>query len=132
MELESNVQSNLQTSDLANYHDVTSFLCPICGKDFQNIKKFKDHCGRNQMTSDLSCHKCNRQFCSLRFLEQHLLTHSSDPRACPICSKQFKHKRNLQQHIKIHSEELKYKCDTCSREFSSSFNLKRHIKKIHS
>ena len=132
LEAESIAPTNLQTSDSNYYQDVTSFLCPICGKKFLDMKKFKDHCRRNQMTSDLGCHKCNKQFCSMRFLEQHLLTHSQDPHECAFCNKQFKHRRTLQQHIKMHSKVIKYKCDKCPKEFSSPFNLKRHVNKIHS
>ncbi len=134
-ELDSILTFNHQTSNLANYQDVTnvtSYLCPICGKKFLDMKKFRDHCGRSQITAELSCHICNRQFCNLKFLEQHLLSHSSDPHVCSFCSKEFKHNRNLQQHIKTHSKKLKYKCDLCHNEFSCSQNLKRHVKKIHS
>lgn len=133
-ELESILTSNHQTSKLDNYDvtNVTSYLCPICGKKFLDMKKFRDHCGRSQITAELSCHKCNRQFCNIKFLEQHLLSHSSDPHECPFCSKKFKHHRNLQQHIKTHSKKLKYQCDLCHNEFSCSQNLTRHVKKIHS
>ena len=111
----------------------SSYLCPVCGKEFTEKRKYLDHCGRNQSKENLVCGLCKRPFCSQANLKQHQLTHVEGTHySCTICLMKFKHQRNLTVHLKQHSTQTKFECSKCLKLFSCIQNLKRHEKKIHS
>lgn len=124
--------SKINYSDQSSYVRKEAYLCPHCGKEFKEIQKYKDHCGRNPSREISMCSVCQRTFCSPGKLKQHQKVHEDGGKQeCSICLKKFKCHRNLHKHYKQHLVKDEFKCNQCFKLFSSLFNLKRHISRSH-
>ena len=97
-----------------------SYICNICGKEFDTINKLKGHkskCGK--INEIIICPICNKEFKGKQGLSQHFSrTHSlpetnkkvspfneiRDDLFCQYCGKQCKNKNSLINHEKMCSQ----------------------------
>ena len=60
------------------------------------VKKQKKECLHGDQLLDLICKQCGKVFRQIRFLKQHMITHSgAKPFKCEQCSKSFNLRGNL-------------------------------------
>jgi KRAB domain-containing zinc finger protein len=106
--------------------DASSYVCPMCGKDFGTLRQFQNHKQTHKERSSI-CDVCGFKARTEDALKRHKLTHS-DQRShkCLVCPAAFKNVYSLGQHNRIH-EDRKYECHYCQKKFRNVENLKLHF-----
>ena len=114
---------------MRDYHHNRKKTCPICGKDFSNLKHhMKVH------NSEEECPECGKMF---RRLEIHIKTmHIPDNEkkvVCSECGKGCGNKYSLEKHMmNVHLKLRPYKCRYgCDIAYNDSSNRNCHEKKKH-
>jgi len=88
------------------------FSCTICGQEFDNFRKMKDH----EILHD--------RWASSSF--------STLDKQCPLCFKSYTTNHNMRRHYEtVHAKKTEFKCPTCGREFGLKFNLTTHVRTVH-
>ena len=93
----------------------------------ENLKKFKQ---QNQILS--KCDICEKDFNTIKKLKEHFkMVHNyhSDQIECNICTKVFAQKCKLNVHIK-NTHQGSSKCHLCHKSLQIC-NLKIHLKEVH-
>jgi uncharacterized Zn-finger protein len=63
------------------------------------------------------CDVCGRQFSKLKYLTQHLATHTGDRRTnCEVCGVKV-NKTYIKIHMRIHTGERPFQCNYCEKTF---------------
>ena len=75
------------------------------------------------------CLKCNKNFCTGKFLKAHTLSKHGQDLACDLCNKKFTQKKSLSSHLKTRSPAS---CIICKMCFCYESPLKIHIESAHS
>ncbi|XP_034255675.1 zinc finger protein 493-like [Thrips palmi] len=135
--------------------------CQHCEKQFDTIKKLKDHerrhvrdkegfpcsqCDRVLKTSSglklhrakhtgqykFCCDVCGRGFMSKAILDEHMGRHTQEKRyTCDVCGKMFVFNSTMRIHRRWHDNPLPYKCKTCGQRFRHTSLLSVHRRRMH-
>lgn len=135
--------------------------CQHCEKQFDTIKKLKDHerrhvrdkegfpcsqCDRVLKTSSglklhrakhtgqykFCCDVCGRGFMSKAILDEHMGRHTQEKRyTCDVCGKMFVFNSTMRIHRRWHDNPLPYKCKTCGQKFRHTSLLSVHRRRMH-
>lgn len=135
--------------------------CQHCEKQFDTIKKLKDHerrhirdkegfpcsqCDRVLKTSSglklhrakhtgqykFCCDVCGNGFMSKAILEEHMGRHTQEKRyTCDVCGKMFVFNSTMRIHRRWHDNPLPYKCKTCGQRFRHTSLLSVHRRRMH-
>lgn len=101
-------------------------LCDTCDKSFCRLSSLNQHLRRHP-GGRFCCDVCNKSFHAQGDLNIHQRIHSGErPYSCVVCSKSFSVRCNLITHQRIHSGERPYVCDVCKKSFRHLSNLKEH------
>ncbi|CAG9830447.1 unnamed protein product [Diabrotica balteata] len=96
-------------------------------KTLPEFTRNKERC-LSQLTEELLCAICNKQFFRKDDLKKHLQGHIK-PFPCDICFKSFSRNSGLQVHKRSHTEKP-YQCDICFKSFSQPGSMRGH-RKLH-
>lgn len=135
--------------------------CQHCEKQFDTIKKLKDHerrhvnnkegfpctqCDRVLKTASglklhrakhtgqykFCCDVCGRGFMSKAILDEHMGRHTQEKRyTCDVCGKMFVFNSTMRIHRRWHDNPLPYKCKTCGQKFRHTSLLSVHRRRMH-
>uniref|UniRef100_A0A8B9EXB0 C2H2-type domain-containing protein n=1 Tax=Amazona collaria TaxID=241587 RepID=A0A8B9EXB0_9PSIT len=106
------------------------FLCPECGKSFNQKSNLTRHRKIHTSEGPYKCSECGESFRMNRKLIRHQRVHISEPFKCSECGKSFTQRSNLVRHQRIHAKEEPYQCPECEKTFNQKKYLRRH-QKIH-
>ncbi|KAM7311600.1 zinc finger protein 14 [Ixodes scapularis] len=120
---------------------LSSFDCPLCGKQFDREIKRDHHVVRKHTKAyPLQCTMCRRGFMFRKNLDKHfqdshschyLMTTSTDPELsqlkCNYCAFSTSALEQMQQHLGGHPEIRFYACEHCDKEFTSEVRYRRHV-----
>uniref|UniRef100_A0A8B9EWG9 C2H2-type domain-containing protein n=1 Tax=Amazona collaria TaxID=241587 RepID=A0A8B9EWG9_9PSIT len=102
------------------------FLCPECGKSFNQKSNLTRHRKIHTSEGPYKCSECGESFRMNRKLIRHQRVHISEPFKCSECGKSFTQRSNLVRHQRIHAKEEPYQCPECEKTFNQKANLFRH------
>lgn len=124
-----------------------SFTCDKCGKPFSTPKCLTDHCNQEHPSAEkiasieCRCDTCNMTFDNAQYLNEHLLTCSSNQKlksfTCDKCtsstdSKEFWYSAiALRKHIGESHGMVLTICDICGCSLKSKYYLEDHKKSVH-
>lgn len=80
-----------------------------------------------------TCHLCNKQYRSEKYLDNHLKKHEKrkdkpSEFPCEICKRNFVNVQRLRKHIEsIHENLYPHVCDTCGKKFKNKASFERHV-----
>lgn len=105
-----------------------NLVCEVCDKQFCSLNYLEKHKQSHTKAFSYCCEYCGKGFAVLQTLKNHLTLHSQSSRfQCELCGKQFMQKHNLEDHLKKHKGEYKYKCSSCHKEFIRRSVFKTHM-----
>jgi len=107
--------------------------CPVCGKEFKNRWKLKNHMKGHVQEKPHVCDECGKDFMHRTSLTEHIeIVHQGKtPFQCETCSKKFSRSGTLRQHKLIHTGIKPFSCHFCERKFREKVQLINHLKKKH-
>ena len=121
---------------LSVMHKDGSFICELCGKEFNGtsfslmpiLRKHNTevHGGKK----DNKCESCGKSFSEARCLKKHIYTVHEGHKdyKCESCGKSFTSAPYLKKHIRtIHEGHTDYNCDLCNKSFSTLQVLEKHL-----
>lgn len=110
-----------------------SYVCPECGKKYNQRKDFYRHYKINHTSDNYTCTACNMKFAEKKCMIEHMLGHTGAKMyKCVVCDKAFNRQKNLKQHMWIHSEHKRFVCPVCQKQFAQKVSYKAHMKSYHS
>jgi len=105
-------------------------LCPHCGKNFVDNKKFQYHINWHNGVFPFECHNCDFKSHSLNLLRIHKIKccpkQNNEPK-CELCPEPMS-KLHLKNH---HSENLPLACNECPYRGASERTIALHASKYH-
>jgi len=81
-----------------------------------------------------SCDKCGKQFYGKKNLALHMKTHYTEDEKkhiCNVCGYRFAKIKFLKNHLTTHSDVRQYACEICGARVKTRDTLKQHRKKLH-
>jgi len=81
-----------------------------------------------------SCEKCGKQFFGKKNLALHMKTHYTEDEkkhVCNICGYRFAKIKFLKNHLTTHSDVRQFACEVCGARVKTRDTLKQHRKKLH-
>merc|ERR1712083_170535 len=81
-----------------------------------------------------SCDKCGKQFYGKKNLALHMKTHYTEDEkkhVCNICGYRFAKIKFLKNHLTTHSDVRQFACEVCGARVKTRDTLKQHRKKLH-
>jgi len=81
-----------------------------------------------------SCDKCGKQFYGKKNLALHMKTHYTEEEkkhVCNVCGYRFAKIKFLKNHLTTHSDIRQYACEICGARVKTRDTLKQHRKKLH-
>lgn len=139
--------SNLKSHRSRVHKEAYSTTCHSCGSTFETTEQLQDHIilytktyrkrtvkkEKVDVTEDLKCEHCHKEFKSRSNLHQHKLVHTERSRdfSCHVCGKMFFTKGTLSTHMMTHDDAKPFKCEFCPMTFRARGNLQSHIS-LHS
>ncbi|KAM4034752.1 uncharacterized protein ACNLHF_021440 [Anomaloglossus baeobatrachus] len=107
--------------------DEKRFICPKCGRYFNNQANFYMHKKIHTGEKPYSCSECGKCFSHTSGLVTHQRTHTGDkPYSCSECGKCFNKRSHLVTHQRTHTGEKPYLCSECGKCFNNRSNLVTH------
>ena len=115
------------------YHHFVNIFCELCGKTFDNRKKYAYHYSSRH--TEVECKVCEQKILTID-IKSHMISHRGDPIPCEECGKRFPDERNLLGHMRnVHTpkEEMAYRCPYhgCGNGFRSIKNFVQHLNNMH-
>ena len=108
-----------------------TYLCPTCGKSFNQIRSYRQHANVHAGIKPYVCEICGKGFTYDSSLKDHRYMHDNIRRfACKMCGKAFRQRTSLQIHMKVHKETKDHICSSCGKGFTQKQSLIRH-ERIH-
>ena len=108
-----------------------TYLCPTCGKSFNQIRSYRQHANVHAGIKPYVCEICGKGFTYDSSLKDHRYMHDNIRRfACKTCGKAFRQRTSLQIHMKVHKETKDHICSSCGKGFTQKQSLIRH-ERIH-
>ena len=90
------------------------------------------------LLKDFHCYICLATFTSIQPIQEHLKTHTSDPKlwkpyGCYFehCGRAFMNAGDYHRHVFTHTGIRPYTCPVCDLDFNRKANWSRHIKSVH-
>jgi len=104
------------------------YLCTLCGKGFSTTSILKQHrlIHDPNAIKKYKCSLCHKAFLKSSTLSHHMKVHGEKEHLCTTCGKWFSRKRYLMIHTRIHTGEKPYMCTTCGRAFIAASTLATH------
>ena len=125
---------------LSVIHKEGSFICELCGKEFNGtsfslvpiLRKHNTevHGGKK----DNKCESCGKSFSEARCLKHHIYTVHEGHKdyKCESCGKSFTVATSLKIHIRtVHEGHKDYQCDLCGKAFGEKSSLTKHGILVH-
>ena len=113
-----------------------TFLCTICGKEFQTHWGMKRHEAGHSNAQQLVCSICCLTFATKGHYEGHMNVHlKNKPHICTKCNKGYSYRSALLRHapdcsgqveVDVH-KNVQYNCETCFATFNRKDTLRDHI-----
>lgn len=112
------------------------FLCPTCGKSYNNKCSYYYHIkvthkpkGKNGNDEICACEICGAKCKGIGNLKRHLKIHDpKNPHICIICDKKFSFKAHLDMHMHMHKGTKPLKCKICGQGAVHKEALKTHMR----
>ena len=118
-------------SHKSTHTNQTLYICPTCGKSFNDMGACKRHEQIHTGEKPHICHTCGKSFMRLGDCKRHQRVHTGEkPYKCPTCDKSFSDSGHCKTHQRIHTGEKPYLCFTCGKSFSDPGACKTH-ERIH-
>ncbi|XP_053323278.1 zinc finger protein 845-like [Spea bombifrons] len=112
-------------------HGRRVFVCPVCGKTFNQRFTLVNHLRIHSGERPYSCPVCKKNFTQKQHLTKHHRLHTGEkPYSCQDCGRTFSLKHNLTTHRRIHTGERPYACGQCGKKFNRRGILLIH-ERIH-
>ncbi|KAH6939838.1 hypothetical protein HPB50_021883 [Hyalomma asiaticum] len=112
-----------------------SAQCPLCKKEFKNIRTLKEHIKRHPKSVRHVCELCGEGITTNMALIKHLNRHnkeSSRRYRCLFCSKCFQTAFSVSRHMKnIHLFDHEHGCELCPHKFPTVREKADHMAKAH-
>lgn len=102
--------------------------CQYCEKQFDTIKKLKDHERRHARDKEgFPCSQCDRVLKTASGLKLHRAKHTGQYKfCCDVCGHGFMSKAILEEHMGRHTQEKRYTCDVCGKMFVFNSTMRIH------
>lgn len=121
---------------LQHHFNGESYLCHICGRDFQNFISLQRHAKSNHTTGreEFFCDLCKviRDFGTKEILEQHMKNRHVTKKTlvfnCSTCGKEFFTRKQFTAHVGRHDRSKWKSCPICNKKYD---NVKRHVNTKH-
>lgn len=96
--------SKQKSHKFAAFHtSVSAVVCKHCGKQFNDMTKFKAHASYHENESRYSCKFCGKAFHSRGVTLRHERVHTGEkPFRCRVCNAGFNQKANCKRHESTH------------------------------
>lgn len=108
-----------------------TYMCPICGKSFSQIRSYRQHANVHAGIRPYVCEICNKSFTYDKSLKEHRYMHDNIRRfQCTVCEKSFRQRTCLIMHMNVHKETKDHICSSCGKGFAQKQSLVRH-ERIH-
>uniref|UniRef100_A0A182QA19 C2H2-type domain-containing protein n=1 Tax=Anopheles farauti TaxID=69004 RepID=A0A182QA19_9DIPT len=124
---------------LREHQGLKPALCSICGKEFAEWNRLKQHMANKHPAPDQEAFSCDYEGCSYSYktkkgLTAHRKTHSPNftrpvPKkcVCEMCGKTFSSSGTLKKHSYIHTGILPFHCTICDKKHPTAHKLKVHM-----
>lgn len=89
------------SNDFVIYLSFAAFLCPTCGKSFNNPTYLRAHVRRHTPTKPIACPKCPKRFFDKYGLKKHIEVHDDAQFICDICGSVMRSKSSYQEHMSM-------------------------------
>ena len=108
-----------------------TYMCPTCGKSFNQIRSYRQHANVHAGIKPYVCEICGKGFTYDSSLKDHRYMHDNIRRfSCQTCGKAFRQRTSLQIHMKVHKDTKDHICSSCGKGFTQKQSLIRH-ERIH-
>lgn len=108
-----------------------TYMCPTCGKSFNQIRSYRQHANVHAGIKPYVCEICGKGFTYDSSLKDHRYMHDNIRRfSCKTCGKAFRQRTSLQIHMKVHKDTKDHICSSCGKGFTQKQSLIRH-ERIH-
>ncbi|XP_037048131.1 zinc finger protein 737-like isoform X1 [Bradysia coprophila] len=107
-------------------------VCPICDKEFNNLRALRRHRHKHSDLKQFRCDDCGRWYKYQTSLTLHKKSHADVRRfICDLCGKAFVRAHGLQSHLLSHSTLTPFTCDyeSCGKQFKNAIMLRNHQKR---
>ena len=109
-------------------------ICDLCGKEYENIHKLKEHrryCLKSKKKEFKKCEFCSKTYNSLSLRTHIRAVHKKvKENICETCGKPFFSKTGLTMHMAVHFGN-QLACDQCGKCYRDKTRLRQHIQIIH-
>uniref|UniRef100_A0A182NC86 C2H2-type domain-containing protein n=1 Tax=Anopheles dirus TaxID=7168 RepID=A0A182NC86_9DIPT len=124
---------------LREHQGLKPALCSICGKDFTEWNRLKQHMANKHPAPDQEAFPCDYEGCRFSYktrkgLTAHRKTHNPNftrpvPKkcVCETCGKTFSSSGTLKKHSYIHTGILPFHCEICDKKHPTAHKLKVHM-----
>ena len=96
---------DLMAHHIKKHH--TEHTCDTCGKTFNRLLLYQNHCKRSHLANDLKT------------------------LICKICGKGFATKQPYDDHMNVHTGAKPHKCPHCGTGFASMGTMRGHVRNVH-
>ncbi|XP_061674846.1 gastrula zinc finger protein XlCGF8.2DB-like isoform X2 [Syngnathoides biaculeatus] len=105
------------------------FVCPFCGKTFNQRVHLSRHLSVHTGDKPFHCTVCSKMFATRDRLRSHTRIHTGEkPFSCSVCAKRFFHRSHLAKHSHIHTGVKPFPCLFCTKRFYSNGDLIKHTR----
>nr|XP_057902734.1 oocyte zinc finger protein XlCOF19-like isoform X2 [Doryrhamphus excisus] len=106
-----------------------TFICPFCGKTFNQRVHLSRHLSVHTGDKPFHCTVCSKMFATRDRLRSHMRIHTGEKRfSCSVCGKTFFHRSHLVKHSHIHTGVKPFPCLFCGKRFYSNGDLIKHTR----